>query len=305
MKFILRIALFVFAGTARAQQIPTFSTTVNLVSVLANVHDHDGRIVAGLNQSDFVLREDGKPQVIHYFSREANLPLTIGLLVDTSRSQAGVLQQEGRASYVFLDRVLRPGDRAFVVNFDSHVDTLQGLTSTRSDLVAALQKLQVPDQVATLLYSAVQRSADSVLRAQQGRKAVILLTDGVAYKDPSSIDNAIEAAQRADTIIYSIRFSDPPRTYRPLRSAFMATMRERGKADLERMAKETGGVAYEVSSQHPIEEIYAEIEADLRSQYEIGYTPGRPAPDGKYHHIRLTTLDRTLIVDARAGYYAK
>src|SRR5262249_31923733 len=161
---------------------------------------------------------------ILYFARETDLPLTIGLLVDTSRSQRGVLEPERRASFTFLDRVLRPDrDQAFVAHFDERVETLQGLTSSRERLRSALGELRIPGDYATLIFSAVRQCSESVMRKQQGRKAFVLLTDGVAYHDPTSIGTAIEFAQRADTIIYSIRFSDRIPVYRPVKAAVLST----------------------------------------------------------------------------------
>lgn len=307
MKILLHILILsVAAARLWAQDVPTISTDVNLVTLLATVHDRDGRIINNLTQDDFLLKEDGVPQKIRYFSRDSDLPLTVGILVDTSRSQTGVLEQESMASNKFLDQVLREGkDQAFVTHFDIRVETLQGLTSSRSALASALGQLAIPDQVATLLYSAVRESSNNVMSKQPGRKAIILLTDGVAFKDPASIESAVESAQRADTILYSIRFSDPVEAYRPMRAAVLAAAKEHGKQELERMAKETGGISYAVTKNQTIEAIYAEIENSLRNQYSIGYTPPRSAADGKYHKIKLTTNDRHLIVDARNGYYAK
>jgi VWFA-related protein len=304
MKTTLPILIFAITAMASsAQDAPTFSSRVNVVSLLATVRDGHGRIIHNLTADDFVLLEDGVPQKISYFSRESDLPLTIGLLVDTSRSQARVLDEETSASYRFLDQVLREGkDQAFVVHFDTRVEMLEGLTSSRNQLASALQQLSIPGQIATLLYSAVKDSSENPMQNQAGRKAFVLLTDGVAYKDPTSIATAIEFAQRADTIIYSIRFSDPI-PIGPLRAAFVAGMKEHGKLELERMARETGGLSYGVTKNEPMEAIFTEIEEALRNQYSIGYTPRRPAPDGKFHRIKLTTKDRRLVVIARDGYY--
>jgi VWFA-related protein len=303
MKTSRRSFIFGIAASSLAQ---TFSTNVKVVSLLANVQDKDGKIVKDLTQDDFILEEDGKPQTIRYFSQESDLALTVGLMVDTSRSQTGVLEKERRASYQFLDQVLREDkDVAFVVCFDTGVQTLQGLTSSRKDLAAALDQLQIPGQVATLLFSAIRDSSESIMRKQPGRKALILLTDGVAVRDPVSIGMAIEFAQRADTILYSIRFSDPVGFRGPIRTAVRAAASEHGKAGLERMSKETGGTLYEVSKNETIEEIYSRIEDALRGEYSIGYRPLRPAGDGKYRRIKLTTKDRHLIVRTRDGYYAQ
>lgn len=306
VKLTLSILVISLAALAWAQQPPTISTKVNVVSVVAAVHDADGRVVSNLTPDDFVLLEDGRPQKIEYFSKAADLALTVGLLVDTSRSQTEVLEQERRASYTFLDRVLREGkDEAFVAHFDTRVETLQGLTSSRSELSSALAKLRIPEHYATLIFSAVKQSSENPMKRQPGRKAFILLTDGVAFRDPISIGTAIEYAQRADTIVYSIRFSDPISPYRPLRAAVLGAMSERGKQGLRRMARETGGVSYEVTKSRSIEAIYSQIEDVLRNQYSIGYTPSRPQPDGNYHKIKLTTKDRHLVVTAREGYYAE
>lgn len=148
------------------------------------------------------------------------------------------------------------------------------------------------------------------MRKQPGRKAFILLTDGVAFRDDNSIGTAIEFAQRADTILYSIRFSDSIKVYRPVRAAVMAAASERGKEGLLRMARETGGVSFEVPKGQSIDAIYAQIDEELRNQYSIGYTPERSTTEARrrgdtYHTIKLITKDRSLTVNARTGYYAR
>jgi VWFA-related protein len=137
--FVLGAAIRGFA------QEPTFSTDVKVVTLLATVHDRDDAIVTSLNREDFLVEEQGVAQTIRYFSRESDLPLTIGLLVDTSRSQKSVLERERRASPTFLDQVLREDrDRAFVAHFDIRVEVLQDLTSSRAKLALALDELKFP-----------------------------------------------------------------------------------------------------------------------------------------------------------------
>jgi VWFA-related protein len=307
---LARIALAILiAGLGAAigaQQGPTISSRVNVVTLFATVHDADGRVVKNLMRDDFVLLEDGAPQKIDYFSLESDVALTIGLLVDTSRSQTGVLEQERRASYKFLDQVLREGkDQAFVVHFDLQVETLQDPTSSRSELESALGRLQIPDRNSTLVFSAIKDASQDLMHPLMGRKAFILLSDGVAFKEPTSITTAIEYAQRADTIIYPIRFSDPVPFSQPVVGAILAIASEHGKQGLHRMANETGGAYFEVTASQSIEDIYSQIEEALRNQYSIGYTPARAQSDGKYHKIKLTTKERHLTVHTRAGYYAK
>ncbi len=201
-----------------------FSSDVKVVNILASVRTKSGDIVANLTKDDFVLTEDGRPQTIKYFSRETNLPLILGLLVDTSGSQRNVLEEEETASYRFLDKVLREEvDKTFLAHFDFDTELLQDLTSSKEKLQTALDDMLTPGPGrrrggyggrgrggggggGTTLYDAVYLAADEVMKKQQGRKAVILLTDGVDHGSMTSMNNAIEQAQRADTLIYSIMF---------------------------------------------------------------------------------------------------
>ena len=303
---ISRRSLLLAAAWPMWPQDARFSADVHVVTLFATVRDADGLIVKNLNQDDFVLREDGLPQTIRYFSRESDLPLTIGLLVDTSQSQDHVLEPERKASYTFLDRVLREGsDTAFVAHFDTHVEVLQGFTSSRKDLQQALGQLAVPRAPSTLLYDAIKNCSENLMRKKQGRKAFILLSDGVDYRSKTNLQTAIEYAQRADTIIYSILFAEPLKPYRPLRSAILAKSRDRGRRVMHRLAAETGGAYFEVTPNQPIETIYAQIEDVLRNHYCLGYTPERLPERHKYHVIKLTTKQSGLTVQTRDGYYSR
>src|SRR5262249_23551555 len=150
--------------------------------------------------------------------------------------------------------------QAFIASFDVQVDLLQDFTSSRQDLQAALADLRIPGQFATLIFSAVRTCAENMMRKRNGRKAFILLSDGVAFRDESSIETAIEYAQRADTIIYSILFADHVRVYRPGQAIGTAIMAARGRKALQRLAEETGGAYFQVNKEHSLEEIYSRIE---------------------------------------------
>src|SRR5208337_2933782 len=213
----------------RSQQPPTISVNVKVVNVLATVRNKQGEIVRNLTKDDFRLEEDDRPQTIGYFARETDLPLTLGLLVDTSMSQRRVLDQERSASSTFLDQVLRVNkDMAFVIHFDREVELLQDLTSSRQKLQSALGLLQTPQPNqeggsnspgsypgsgrrgggGTLLYDAVYLASNELMKKQQGRKALIVLSDGVDHGSKETLASAVEAAQRADTLVYSILFAD-------------------------------------------------------------------------------------------------
>ncbi len=304
---ITRRNLMLGAALSSLAQESPFSVEVKLVTLLATVHNASGAPVTNLKKEDFRLEEDGVPQTIRYFSRESNLPLTVGLLVDTSQSETGMLERERRASYSFLDQILREDkDLAFIAHFDVRVEILQELTSSRQKLALALGKLRVPRRPATLLYQAVRECSENQMRKQQGRKALIIISDGVDIRSKVSIVTAIEYAQRANTVIYSIMMRKwPLLAYFPPAAATRAIFNARGTSAMQRLARETGGTYFEVSKDNPIDAIYSLIQEQLRTQYSIGYRPERNHAIGQYRQIRLTTNQPGLFVQTRAGYYAE
>jgi VWFA-related protein len=331
------------APSLAAQQDATFSTSVKVVNVLATVRNGKGEIVRNLTSNDFAIDEDGRPQVIRYFSQETELPLTLGLLIDVSGSQRRVLPEERRASYTFLSQVLREDkDAAFLIQFDRDVELIKDLTSSRRDLETALDSLDAPELRrpgsggggrgggypggtrgrgnfgGTSLYDAVYLASNEVLKKQSGRKAVILLSDGVDNASKISLTDAVESAQRADTLVYAILFADgrtqgggfgpvfgpgtgrggrrrPGRTPPPSGSD--------GKKVLERISRETGGAFFEVSKKEPLEGIYKRIEEELRNQYSLGYTSDRTGGGAGYRKIHVTARQKGLAVQTRDGYY--
>lgn len=323
-----------------SQQEPTISVDVKVVNVLATVRDKHGAVVRNLAKDDFLLEEDGRPQAIKYFTQESDLPLTLGLLVDTSLSQRRVLDEERSASYSFLDQMLRETkDTAFVIHFDFEVELLQDLTSSRQKLESALGLLQAPQFTrtntggqpgqhrrsggGTLLYDAVYLASNELMKKQQGRKALIILSDGVDTGSKESLESAIESAQRSDTLVFSILFKDddayghqggfsfPGGGGMGRRGGgrggprFPQESHPDGKKILERISKETGARLFEVSKKLPIGEIYRLIEEELRNQYSVGYTPDKANFRVGYHKIHLATKQKDLAVQTRSGYYAE
>lgn len=287
------------------QDQPTFSTEVKVVNVFATVRDKDGHIITNLTKDDFTLLEDGKPQTIRYFSQESNLPLTIGLLVDTSLSQTRVIENERGASYRFLDQVLRENkDKAVIVQFDQAVVIRQGLTSSHKDLQDTLSLLDSPNAEearegsGTLLYDAVRTASIQVMRSVQGRKAFVALTDGVDFGSAVSLTDAVESAQRADTLVYCILFSDES-YYGGI------SLGPSGRGVLKRLASETGGGYFEVSKTRTIGQIYDAIQEELRSQYSLGFVSDHPVTRSGFRKIQLKTKQRKLIVQATGRYYAE
>lgn len=295
----LLLACSVFAA---AQETPTFTVGVNVVNILANVMDKHGAIIRDLQQSDFTILEDGRPQAIRYFARQTDLPLTLGLLVDTSMSQEHVLNAERAASFRFLDRVLREKkDQIFITQFDIAVLTRQPLTSSYKDLNDALSQVDTPTRRelenggdrGTLLLDAIVQASKETMAKQQGRKALILLTDGDDNGSEATFAAAIEAAQRADTLIFSILFSDAGIGHGP------------GQYILQHLSRETGGGYFEVSKKQNIDQIFDAIQDELRSQYSLGYVSDRPPTIGEFRKIQLKLATPGLTVQARNRYFAQ
>jgi VWFA-related protein len=360
---------------AASSQLPQsgqkITSQVKAVTLYATVRDKKGKIVSTLNKDDFTLADENAPQTISYFARESDLPLTLGPLVDTSLSQRYVIGQERDASYTFLEHMLRPDkDKAFLIHFDREVELLQDLTSSRDKLKHAVGLLQISGRDdsssngggdpndngdnrngggrdrnfgGTHLYDAVFLASNEIMKKQQGRKALIVLSDGVDRGSKEILEDAIESAQRADTAVYSILFASPeeeehagaghhggmggprigmggpfPYPGGPgggggypgggggggQRRAPQVN-REDGKKVLQRLSTETGGRFFEVSKKVSIEQIYAEIEEELRNQYSFGYTPTPADSSGRFHKIQLTMKDKDLTVVTRQGYYAQ
>src|SRR5580658_1792810 len=233
----------------RGQDQPTFSTDVKVVNVLVTVRNKTGALVGGLNKDDFALAEDGRPQSIRYFLHESDLPLTLGLMVDTSGSQLKVLDQERGASLRFLDRVFRENkDHVFIMQFDTSVQVKQPLTGSIKKLDDAMayvdgetrRQVRMQGGGGTLLYDAVVRASDEIMKKQTGRKGLIVLSDGVDFGSEGTVGDAVDAAQRADTLIYSILCSDP--------GAYGIFGGDHdGKRVLQRLSDESGGSFFEPS----------------------------------------------------------
>ena len=305
-EFVYAAAGFISAGSLAAQQQPTFSTAVKVVNVLAVVRDKNGSLVRGLGKDDFTLFENDRPQAIRYFSRESDLPLTIGLLIDTSLSQRTVLDEEISATSQFLETVLRENkDNALIVQFDRTILLRQNETFSRKELEASLRVLDTPDPDSgpggTLLYDAIRFASTQKMLQQAGRKAVIILSDGVDNGSHITLSDAIDAAERSDTLVYGILFSDEYAYGKPSRHAAAPP----GRPTLEKLAQQTGGGFFQVSKRQTIQQTFSQIEEELRNEYSLGYISDQPVAAPGFRNIRLETKKKGLAVQARHRYYAE
>jgi VWFA-related protein len=276
---------------------------VNLVNLFFNARDKNGAYRANLEKTDITVFEDGKPQEIKAFSREVDLPLTIGLLVDVSRSQQALIPDERRAASQFFRRLLRDKDLAFVISFGAEIELLQDYTSSGRLLEKALDELKlsagfsglgpipVSNPKGTLLFDAIYLATNEQLKGQVGRKVVVVISDGADQGSHYKIKEAIEAAHRADAIVYSILYVDPNFNGFP--------------GDLKRISEETGGRLFEVDRRQSLEQIFNAIEEEMRSQYTLAYSSGNTAHDGGFRKIEIRPRDKNIRIQARRGYFAE
>jgi VWFA-related protein len=291
---------------------PSITVDVSLVNILASVHDKHGGLIGNLNKDDFSILEDGKPQTIKYFTRESDLPLTIGLLIDVSASQKNLLDIERQAAHQFFSQVLRKKDEAFLISFGEESELLQDYTNSPKLLQAGLSHLQInsgasgigPGPVPTIsqprgtvLYDAVYLAAHEKLRSEVGRKVIVLITDGIDQGSKLKIEEAVEAAQKSDVVVYSIDYADP--------SAYgMFSFGGVSDFALQKMSGETGGRVFKVDRRHSLDEAFKQLQEEMRSQYAIAYSSTNPEQDGSFRRLIIKVADKNLKVQVRKGYYA-
>lgn len=289
--------------------VGTFKVDVNVVNLFFTVKDKHGALVPNLPQDQFTVLEDGKPQTIKYFKADAVQPLTLGLMIDTSGSEARMLPFEQEVASQFITEVLQPRDLAFLMSFDVNVDLLQDLTARDQDLRAALRKTEINTggggglpglgggpipqtrPRGTLLYDAVYLASAEKLRHEVGRKALIIFTDGDDEGSQTTLGQAIEAAQKADTMVYVVLVYDP---------RFIA-----GDREMLRLCQETGGRVIRVGNRpEKLKTALREVSDELRSQYYIGYTPANRQADGTFRRVEVRTNNSENKAQVRKGYYA-
>ena len=295
-------------------QDDVIKVNVDLVNVLCTVRAKNNALVGGLEKADFHLLEDGKEQEIKYFTRETDLPLTIGLLVDVSGSQERLIDTEHRAASAFFRSVLRPKDLAFIISFGKDSELLQDSTSSPTLLEDGLKQLRlnanvgglhpgpVPtqqNQAGTVLWDAIYLAANERLKSEAGRKVIVVITDGVDEGSRKTRDQATREAQLADTVVYSIDYSDPG-AY----GGGLVFGGGGGEAELKRISDETGGHVFKVDRKNSLDDIFRQIQDEMRSQYAIAYSPTNPKKDGSYRKLEFKMANKDYKVQARKGYYA-
>ncbi|HSA91503.1 MAG TPA: VWA domain-containing protein [Terriglobales bacterium] len=295
--------------------LQTLRVEVEVVNVFFNVKDKRGALVPNLTRDRFEVFEEGAPQTIKYFAAESDQPLTLGLLMDTSGSVRSILDAEKRVGMAFLNEVIGSKDLAFLVTFDVNVDLLQDFTNSKSRLRQGFEKARIntgggdgviipggggnpvptsKPRGGTKLFDAVYLASREKLASEVGRKAIIILTDGQDEGSFYDIKQAIEAAQKADTLCYVLLIVD---------RGFYGGYPYSGPGDMEKLAEQTGGRMIEIKKMEQLKEAFDQIAQELRSQYSIGYTPSNTTRDGGFRRIQIKSTDGYKI-QARQGYYA-
>ena len=293
----------------KPQQIQQpFKVQVGVVNLFVTVRDKRNALITELTKDDFHVFEDGKEQKIEFFSKELNLPLTLGLLVDTSGSMERMLPAEQQTASMFLERVMKKGDLTTLITFDQDADLLTDFTGSIAELERGLSRARINEPFApvtpgtvpdshprgTVFYDAVYLVARQKLATEVGRRAIVVLTDAVDEGSRVRLEEAIEAAQRADSVVHVLLIYDPGYFF----------MQGSGAGVARKMADETGGRMIEVKGAKHLEEAFQQLAEELRSQYSLGYYPSNTVRDGRYRKVKVEVTRSDLKVLTRKGYYA-
>ncbi len=343
------------SGAAPAQSRTSLSAKAPLIKLPVVVRDKKDKLVAGLTKDDFTLTEDGHPETIQSFSPAAALPLTLTIALDTAGSMRDAIEIERTSSRGFLDEVVaRPEDKAAVLHFDREVELLKDLTPAKAELDASLNQLGPSSAENTTesdrghrfgaqIYDAIYLAANDLLAGQSGRKVIIVIADGIDHGSKEQLQDAIEAAQRADASVYTIYFkgaqprpeSNPGQSGSPRggpgtpggrfpgsgggypgggypgggnpgggRPAPPEQPQADGRKIMQQIAGETGGRFSEAKKPKDFDDIHKGIADELRQQFLLVYSPDAASQGGGFHRIALSVNKKDLVVQTRAGYYA-
>jgi Ca-activated chloride channel homolog len=308
----LLIAGLVLALCCPAQDPPRIRVNVSLVNVALTVRDASGALVTNLTKDDFEVFDDGVPQAISYFARSADLPLTLGLIVDISGSQEHSIKRHQHDLEVFLKNVLTPHDRAFVLCFANHLRIAADFSPSVSYLIDALRRSDhgsdlraMPElgptdmrELGTAFYDALYYATTIKLAgAEGGRKALIMFSDGEDNSSAHDMLDAIEAAQKEDVAIFGVRYTEPNK------KVGLTARNKYGIRVMERISKETGGIDFD-AEKVDLERSFRQIGEELRSSYELAYHATNSAGDGTFHKLVIRAKQQGLTVRTKTGYFS-
>jgi Ca-activated chloride channel family protein len=310
------ISAFVFAALLTAQQKPDLRVDVDLVTVACSVTDRSGAPVKNLKLEDFKVSDNGQPREIRNLWQESDLALTVALVADVSGSQAGYLKDHKEAIAQFLKQVIGPRDRAMIVQVARQAWVLSDLTGSAADLDAAVDKIGEPATKRSRMLGPPCRNARiphpcggsalwhgiyytaMALKPAKGRKAIVILSDGLDTGSDISLSDLIDAAQSAETVVYSVKYTSP--------ASFVSIgtlVSEKVSHGLERLDHDSGGATFPNPGKKT-SEVFERIESDLRGMYVLGFAAPENARDGKFHKLEVKVSRNDVVVRSRAGYLA-
>jgi Ca-activated chloride channel homolog len=296
------------SGDVLPQKTPAITSTTGLVHLVATVMDHHRNFITDLDQADFKVLEDGTPQDIRYFGRETDLPLRIGILLDTSNSIRPRLDFEKDAALDFLQHVLRRNkDQAFVMTFDNEPEVIQDYTGDLALLTDAIRKQRAGG--GTALNDAIYRAAEKLTNPPipkganpEIRRVLVVISDGNDNLSDHALSESVEAAIRAEAVIYCISTNTDWLAIEGDKPHKMHV--EGGDKVLEQFAEQSGGRVFYPYKVDDLAQSFVDIGEELRSQYFIAYSPNNPQATGQYRKIEVDLAQKGLTVRTRKGYYA-
>jgi len=308
MRILLAILVCV---TGALQEHPQLKVAVNLVNASFTVHDSQGRFVPDLTADDFEVFEDGQPQKVQFFDHATNLPLNVGLVVDFSGSQDHFVKAHHQDLQEFLNDVLGPRDRAFLLCFGNHLRLVQDFTSSASDLMGGLNdfehdkrhytELGPPDEereLGTGFYDAIYYPiTEKMAGTVGGQKALLVFSDGEDNSSAHHMMDAIEAAQNENVRVYGLRYTES-------KGGRLTARNKYGIRVMDRIARETGAADYD-ARQGDLAAWLREIKEELRSSYDLAYPSTNPTRDGSFRKINIRAKREGLVVRAKPGYFAQ
>lgn len=305
-----RLLLLLLLAAVPAVCQETIHTDVKLVNVAFTVRDSKGALVQNLTRDDFEVLEDAVPQTIKFFAPSADLPLTLGLIVDASNSQDKFAKQHQHDLEIFLNELLRPKDRTFLICFANHLRLISDFGQTPSELIASWQRYQRGDrkfrdlgpndekrEAGTAFYDSIYYSVVEKLASESGRRALLVFSDGEDNSSSTDMMSTIEAAQAANVIVYTIRYTE-------LEHGKLTSRNKYGMKVMDRIARETGGMHIDAEATDP-HTYFKQIAEELRSSYELAYYPTNPVKDQTFRKIVVRAKPPELKVRCKTGYFAR
>ena len=304
---LLVASLLLLCGTARAQK--PIHVDVNLVNVAFTARDASGALVPNLTKDDVELYEDAVPQKIEFFARSTDLPLTLALIMDVSGSQEHFEKKHHKDLQVFLEEVLGAKDRAFMICFGNHLRLVSDYTNSPQELLDNYHEFdkgkkhfneigpQEERELGTAFYDSIYYSVTEKLVEGTGRKAILMFSDGEDNSSSHNMMQAIEAAQSANVIIYSIRYTETKHGELNARNKY-------GISVMDRIAKETGGAHIDAQKTDP-HDYFRQIAEELRTSYELAYYPTNRAKDDTFRKMVIKPKQDSVRIRCKTGYFSR